>query len=178
MHHERWGGERHQQAAWRFWRAGLAGIALLLAGVLAAACSGSTASSTAGRSGSRQGAELAFSRCMRAHGAPSFPDPQPGGGYSHSAIQATGGRFSPQVQAAGKHCRQQAAAAGFTHTASQTRQHVTQLMAFAACMRKHGLPNFPDPNANGGFTSSQSSSWDPGSPQFQAAQKACAYLNP
>jgi hypothetical protein len=146
--------------------------------MLATACGGSPDSSAATHGQSRQSLELAYSRCMRAHGVPRFPDPKPGGGYSRSAVQAVGGQFSPQVQAAQKHCQQQAAAAGFTHTAAQIRKHVKQLVAFAACMRKHGMPNFPDPNAQGGFVGSPGSGWDPSSPQFQAAQKACAYLNP
>jgi hypothetical protein len=171
-------GERNQRARSRFSRVAPAGIAVLAAGVLATACGGSSASPSARHSQSRQSAELAYSRCMRAHGVPNFPDPRPGGGYSHSAIQAIGGQFSPQVQAAQMHCQPQAAAAGFTHTAAQIRQHVKQLIAFAACMRKHGVPNFPDPNSQGAIVASQGSNWNPSSPQFQAAQKVCAYLNP
>jgi hypothetical protein len=173
-----WPGGRHQRTRSRFSRRALAGFALLAAGMLATACGGSPGSSTAAHSQSRQSLELAYSRCMRAHGVPNFPDPKPGGGYSRSAVQAIGGQFSPQVQAAQKHCKQQAAAAGFTHTAAQTRKHVKQLVAFAACMRKNGVPNFPDPNAQGAIVASPGSSWDPSSLQFQAAQKACAYLNP
>lgn len=90
----------------------LAGIGVLVAGVLATACGGSPASSTAARSHSMLAAELAYSWCMRAHGAPGFPDPNPQAG-------------------------------GFVSSAG-----------------------------------SKSSSWNPNSPQFQAAQKACAYLNP
>jgi hypothetical protein len=146
--------------------------------MLATACGGSPGSPTVTQSQSEQNLELAYSRCMRAHGVPEFPDPKSGGGYSRSAIQAVGGRFSPRIQTAQKHCQQQAAAAGFTHTAAQIRQHVKQEMAFAACMRKHRMPNFPDPDAQGGFVGSPGSGWDPSSPQFQAAQKACAYLSP
>jgi hypothetical protein len=53
-------------------------------------------------------------------------------------------------------------------------------LAFSACMRKHGLPDFPDPT----FTSAggigirvhlggPNSDLNPSSPVFQAAQKAC-----
>jgi hypothetical protein len=48
------------------------------------------------------------------------------------------------------------------------------MMQFAACMRSHGVPNFPDPNAQGVISGDSSSGLDPGSPQFQQAQQACA----
>jgi hypothetical protein len=49
-------------------------------------------------------------------------------------------------------------------------------VAYAACMRSHGVPGFPDPGSNGRF--SLGSSIDPSSPQFEAAQKACQSLLP
>jgi hypothetical protein len=48
------------------------------------------------------------------------------------------------------------------------------MMQFAACMRSHGVPNFPDPNAQGVISGNSSSGLDPSSPQFQQAQQACA----
>jgi hypothetical protein len=57
--------------------------------------------------------------------------------------------------------------------------------AFSACMRRHGVENFPDPDSNGRIkiTSGQSSTGqktgvDTGSPQFAAAQQACHGLLP
>jgi hypothetical protein len=108
---------------------------------------------------------------MRAHGVPDFPDPRLGGGYSRSAVQAAGSQFPPRVRAAQQHCQQQAAAAGFAHTAAQTRQHVKQEMAFAACMRNHGMPKLPDPNAQGGFVGSPGSSWDPSCPAVPGSRE-------
>jgi hypothetical protein len=49
-------------------------------------------------------------------------------------------------------------------------------VAFAACMRSHGVPEFPDPGRNG--HTSLGNGIDPSSPQFQAAQKACQSLLP
>jgi hypothetical protein len=49
---------------------------------------------------------------------------------------------------------------------------------FSACMRSHGVPNFPDPNGQGSITFGSSDGIDPGSPQFQSAQKACQKLLP
>ncbi len=49
---------------------------------------------------------------------------------------------------------------------------------YAACMRSHGVPNFPDPNGKGAFEYTPGSGIDPSSPKFQAASKACASLIP
>jgi hypothetical protein len=51
--------------------------------------------------------------------------------------------------------------------------------AFSACMRKHGVPNFPDPDSRGNLTiNGNSMGINPRSPQFQSAQKACRKLLP
>jgi hypothetical protein len=51
-------------------------------------------------------------------------------------------------------------------------------LAFASCMRSHGVPNFPDPSAGGGIQISSSSGINPFSPAFKAAQSQCAKLLP
>jgi hypothetical protein len=57
--------------------------------------------------------------------------------------------------------------------------------AYSACMRGHGVPNFPDPDSKGRIeiTSGKSASGQPtgvdvNSPQFKRAQKACQKLLP
>jgi hypothetical protein len=53
--------------------------------------------------------------------------------------------------------------------------------AYTRCMHTHGVPDFPDPNAQGKlFTSKylQQAGVDPGSPQFGAARTACSRLFP
>ncbi|HEY3034253.1 MAG TPA: hypothetical protein VGJ54_06300 [Streptosporangiaceae bacterium] len=170
------GGRRRGRQP-RMRRAGPVALTLVMAGVLAAACGGSPASPKAAQSRSRQSAELAYSSCIRAHGVPEFPDPQPGGGYARSAINAIGGQNSPQLQSAEKACHAQAVAAGFVHTPAQIRRHVQQLRAESACMRKHGVPDMPDPDAQGQMVFPPGGP-NPSQPQFQAAQKKCAYLNP
>lgn len=49
---------------------------------------------------------------------------------------------------------------------------------FAACMRSHGVPTFPDPGASGGIQFSTGSGIDPQSPAFQSARSACSKLLP
>jgi hypothetical protein len=47
---------------------------------------------------------------------------------------------------------------------------------FAACIRAHGVPDFPDPNAQGVFSLSGSDASLPKTPQFQRASKTCLSL--
>ncbi len=61
-----------------------------------------------------------------------------------------------------------------------------QELALAQCMRGHGVPNFPDPNASGGYTLTSNgsiegaggSSIDINSSQAQAAYGDCRHLLP
>jgi hypothetical protein len=49
-------------------------------------------------------------------------------------------------------------------------------LAFAACMRSHGVPTFPDPSSGGGIQ--LSGGINPQSPAFQSAQRRCGHLLP
>lgn len=53
-------------------------------------------------------------------------------------------------------------------------------LAFARCMRAHGIHNWPDPNRNGQFNKTQTTLQKLGvsHSQLQAADKACQYLYP
>ena len=54
------------------------------------------------------------------------------------------------------------------------------MLEFSACMRKNGLPRFPDPkvSSRGVSISLAGSGLNPNSPQFKAAEKACEELIP
>lgn len=134
--------------------------------------------------------QLKLVTCLRSHGVPNMPDPLPSGGFSRSALEAAAGirisgQFpasdltnlaSPRFDAALKACSSIAIASGFEHTPAEIEKHVQQETAEDQCIRKHGVPTMPDPNAQG------QQSFPPGitptTPQFEKAQKACAYLNP
>lgn len=49
---------------------------------------------------------------------------------------------------------------------------------FSACMRKHGVANFPDPNGQGVISIQSGMGIDPASPAFRSAQSACQKLLP
>jgi len=157
-----------------FRRAGVL-AAVLSSLALLAACGGPAAPS-ATHAESQKSALLAFSSCIRAHGVPDFPDPQPAGGFARSALNPID-QNSPQFLAAEKACRSLAIASGFEHTPAELRKHVQQEIAESLCMRKHGVPNMPLPNAQGQMVFPAGGP-NPSQPQFQAAQRHCAYLNP
>jgi len=49
-------------------------------------------------------------------------------------------------------------------------------LAYAGCMRAHGLPGFPDPQSDGTFNSTKQDAGDFHGPQFVSANKSCAHL--
>jgi hypothetical protein len=49
---------------------------------------------------------------------------------------------------------------------------------FSSCMRKHGVPSFPDPNSQGVITIHSGMGIDPGSPAFESARSSCDKLLP
>ena len=51
-------------------------------------------------------------------------------------------------------------------------------LAYAQCMRTHGVPHFPDPNSRGIFGVSPSELGPSNGAQFQRADKACRHLLP
>jgi hypothetical protein len=52
------------------------------------------------------------------------------------------------------------------------------LVAFSACMRRNGVPDFPDPESSGGGMKLSSEGTDANTPQFKNAQQACKRLLP
>ena len=139
-----------------------------------------------GESGeSRAGAQqkmVRFAQCMRTHGEPEFPEPVEGG----IRIQNQNGHGpnpeSSQFKAAEKACSKYAPSK-VAPSPAQLKAHEEQALKFSECMRHHGVPNFPDPNFSAGSTRvtlklGKSSGIEPGSPQFQAAQRACQSVLP
>jgi len=159
----------------------LAFAAAAVAGITTA-CSSSSASSPAHatshapRSG---GGALAFSACMRSHGVPNFPDPTGGsnGGVQVNISSGSGiNPNSPAYQAAQRSCQSLLPAGKASGSINPTAR--TQVLRYAACIRSHGVPNYPDPTFNGNAVNFGNLSGIANSPQYQAALHACASLNP
>lgn len=114
------------------------------------------------------GLTVAFSECMRSHGEPKYPDPN-----SQGVVSSTIDPNSPQFQAAQRACAHLANGPEPGGQQSQS-QNTAAALKFTSCMRSHGFPNFPDPNANGVITGNSSDGINQASPQYQSAQKTCS----
>ena len=126
-----------------------AGLALL------AACSGSPSTGSGGSpnaggpanppSANSQKA-LAFSRCVRSHGVPNFPDPTSSGGVPKETAQQLGVSNS-QLQAALKACQHLLPNTGnVDDNPAALNQWWSLMLHFAQCMHSRGVPNWPDPS--------------------------------
>jgi hypothetical protein len=147
---------------------------LAAAALMIAACGGSA--SAAGSSGTGQvrvQQALAFAHCMRSHGVPNFPDPDSSGGI---VIKKT--LLEPSYRAprpARDACAHLLPKYGLAMmTPAQEQQHQRQQLAMAACMRRHGFPNFPD-DWSGNVGQLQAAHIDPNSPQLNTELTKCGY---
>jgi hypothetical protein len=146
----------------------LAGAALL------AACSGSGAPASAKQTNYQKA--VAFSVCMRAHGEPGFPDPQPNGNL---LIDGPKDHLNGALMHSAQKACQHLMPLGPPMTAAQQQKVTAQALKFVACMRAHGLPTFPDPKVNAqGIELQMPSSVAPNSAVLRTAQQACQHLLP
>lgn len=147
----------------------LAGIALL-----AVACGGSAAPVSAAQTNYQKA--VAYSQCMRTHGEPGFPDPQPNGDLLiNGQKDHLNGALMNSASKACQHLMPKSP----PMTAAQQRKATAEALKFVACMRAHGLPAFPDPKvSSGGIALQLPSSIMPNSAVFKNAQQACRNLIP
>jgi hypothetical protein len=164
--------------------------ALALITVLCVAACGGGSGQAGGTATSAKGGfsqAVKFATCMRANGVPNFPDPTSGGG-----IQIAPGSGlkpqSPAFQAAQHRCGKLLPGGGPGVRRPTSAQFVAGL-AFARCMRAHGLPHFPDPLASApsgsgpiislrGMMFKPGPGLDPVSPGFHRAASACGVRLP
>jgi hypothetical protein len=151
---------------------------LAAAALLTAACGGpssaggsSGAGAASGAGQSRLAQALAFAHCMRSHGLPSFPDPDSAGGFPMSQSSNSSVQAFMSAKAACNHLYPNMGK-GQVHqeTAAQQRHG----LLFAACMRRHGIPGFPD-DWSGNVGQLISAHIDPSSPQLNAALTKCGF---
>jgi len=144
-----------------------------------AACGASgTPSGITTNAASGNSSQFALARCMRSHGVPDFPDPRPvTGGFSISAtpgsstLTVDGTTFAgPAFESAVKTCK---LFAGGTSPPPITASQKRAAVAFAECMRKHGVPNYPDPTFPAGGGIAQGLGINRNSPAVQAGAAVC-----
>jgi hypothetical protein len=139
------------------------------------ASAGGTPAASSGAPAARdEDAPLKFSQCMREHGITWFPDPHPGGGLQ---IKVPKGTDRAKMDAAMAACKQWAPDGGDRGPADP--EQLEQARQMAQCMRDNGVPNFPDPSADGGIQLDRDKvGMGPGDPTFDKADEACSKFRP
>jgi hypothetical protein len=163
-------------------------VLALITVLCVAACGGSGSSGGTGTSAKADSVQsLQFAKCMRAHGVPNFPDPGSGGGIQISPGSGLNPQ-SPAFQAARKACGKLLPGGG-PGPRKATKAQFAAALAFARCMRSHGLPHFPDPLASfpggsgpiislRGMMFQPGPGLDPQSPAFQRGAAQCGVRLP
>jgi hypothetical protein len=154
-------------------------VAALAAGVAIAGCGSNSPTSTkaAAQTFVRHALsqQVAFAQCMRTHGVSGFQDPT----ISHSAqgvgvsqgVSAASAQ-SPAFNSAQRACKKllPAGAQGPSNQPVSAAVHA-EMVKFAVCVRTRGVPNMPDPAANGVFNLPDAINQS--APAFQSAIKRC-----
>ncbi|MFC0040765.1 hypothetical protein [Actinomadura rayongensis] len=137
---------------------------------LLTACGGSDGSGKT--SAAQSDLFVKYAQCMRQNGVPEWPDPIDGDKYRFK--MGTVDPKSPQFKAAQQKCKELAPPGWDGKPTKQDPAQQAKMLKYAQCIRKNGVPNFPDP---------QGGQLDPGnidldSPQFKAADETCKDLRP
>ena len=133
--------------------------------VLLSGCSGNRANPGAQPSTISDAEILAIGKqlaeCARNNGVPDFPDPYVEKGklrFSAEVEQALQGRYSQQVlDQAEQACKSimdrlpESAIRSDSGEADDPQQDVETMKKLAQCMRDNGIPEWPDPKADGSF---------------------------
>lgn len=93
-------------------------------------------------------------------------------------LTACGGGGSPGRGVAGATDPAGASAPSRSQASGSPASRAAQGIAYAQCMRSHGVTNFPDPDTTGHAFKIPTAGLNIGSPQFQSAQNACRSLAP
>lgn len=120
-------------------------VAHLSTGKGASSASSARGASSADSTASPQQAAIAFAKCMRSSGVPSFPDPNADGGFLFR--RGAGLTKSPLFRAAQAKC-QRLLPPGPGSGPPPSAQTLARFLKIAKCMREHGVPAFPDPRTS------------------------------
>ncbi|MFK3981802.1 hypothetical protein ACI2K4_15675 [Micromonospora sp. NPDC050397] len=118
--------------------------------------------------------QLRFAQCMRENGV-DMPDPDPA---EKGRVRIGAGDDPGKAQAAMEACRQ------FLPNGGEGRkldpEQAEQMREMARCMRENGVPDFPDPGADGTLKIDKGLLGGKGldDPTFRAAMEKCEQLRP
>jgi hypothetical protein len=153
--------------------------ALALLAVIVAGCGSSSAGGGSNSTATAREKAVKFAECMRSNGVSGFPDPDPSGRLTidavanGSSIDTNSAAFKQALSA----CKN-LEPPGFTGP-QVTPQLRTARLAFARCVRGHGVPDFPDPTPNGPLVDTRripSANTPAGMSALHAAMSECAEL--
>jgi hypothetical protein len=151
--------------------AGLMGVALLTV-----ACGHvSPPHQQVGGGQSRHDQAVAFAKCMRENGDPSWPDPGPDGGFPNN--NGSLDRTSEAYKKAAAACKDKEPTGG--PDAADIEAEFSKLLKYSKCMRDNGIGNFPDPvKEDGGVGIETNRDIDLNSDSYKKAQQACRSFQP
>ncbi len=115
-----------------------------------------------------------YAQCLRDHGI-DVSDPDTGAGGGGLKVES---RDPAKMDAAQKACQKYAPGSGGANSRPDP-QALARARRFSQCMRDHGVPDFPDPDPNGGgirVSGTRGSDLTPDNPTFKKAEQACQSL--
>ena len=157
----------------------VAALATIAVVALISACgSNGPAATGSGSSGNNVAQAVKFAQCMRANGVSQFPDPDASGALTIDGV-VNGSSLDPNsaaFQQAISACKNLEPSGFMGHTRSAQQQEAA--LKFAQCMRDNGVPDFPDPTADGPLIDttripSMAGKHPRTDPGFNAAQQKC-----
>jgi hypothetical protein len=131
----------------------------------------STTTANAGEDVDPAQAALAYGRCMRQHGI-NIPDPRvdADGGLDMELPRGVNGD-DPKFKAADQACGRYLPPREHAPPSAQQRQ---QALAYARCVRQHGINDMPDPQITAdGITQQPPTGMSRNDPRLRAAEQAC-----
>jgi hypothetical protein len=157
----------------------LTAIALAGVAVLAAGCGSSGAKGSTPTTPSQIAQAAKYTKCLRQHGLADFPDPKQiteNGTPTVTIAFPAGSTNAPQFNAATGACNHLYPSQQGGNRQIAGADVPAHMLAFARCVRKHGVADFPDPPTPGPGRSRKGPpfsgvNWR--SPTVQAAAKAC-----
>ncbi|MBE1530484.1 hypothetical protein [Actinomadura algeriensis] len=140
--------------------------AVAAAGLLAGACGGDGGGGAAGRPATGGNDPLAYATCMRENGVPNFPDPDSDGRLAIDGSKVD--MDSPVFRSAQEKCKKFDPPPPPEPAADREAA-----LEYAKCMRENGIPNFPDPDAEGKTDIDAGSGIDLDGAVYKKADETC-----